>query len=209
MKVYVRENGNINCNISQEELLRSGFSIEALVQDEEIRDRMMGYILDGVLKVVSFDTNDIINPINVNQNEDGSISVIIKLRKKKDNEASSLLRAIQNLIKQNIERVSEHKAINTDGKKATAIVALKTLDNVIQIANNIADEYINSSTLYKYKNVYYLYMDVNLFAEQAETLVRLMIEYSSSKDRIVSLEYLNEHADIISKENAIKDLKLI
>ena len=233
MKVYVEENGNINCNISQEELLRSGFSIEALVQDEEIRDRMMGYIFDGVLKVISFDTNDIINPINVNQNEDGSISVIIKLRKTKDNESSLLLQAIQNLINQSIERKKEksklpeglsledvekftewfiktyHNEEYMAKRKAQDDLLKAFLDSVIKIANNISDEYINSSTLYKYKNVYYLYIDVNMSAKKLETLVRLMFEYAYSKDRVFSLEFLNEHADIISKENAIKELKLI
>ena len=150
-----------------------------------------------------------IKPINIVLA--GRDILIIELRfGEVDNSLSSLIQMLcekTNKVQKNIETKTKGKDVK-DIKSKKALLCIRTLDEVIKFSKTLDAFLINTSTLYKYQNLYYLCIDLNCSDDYyLNRIYSIMLEYAyTGKGFMCNENYLREHAKVIIEDSAMEVL---
>lgn len=130
----------------------------------------------------------------------GSLQLQIKLL-----EDRSLLltgHILQETFNEAIKKV-ESENLYTNLQQDEYLLICNDLNEAIQIANVFNNVNITTSSLYKYENKYYLYIQQDKISK---TIEYLNLEFKIELKNIEFKETLKEHDCVIIKDNAIKSL---
>ena len=208
----------IQCMISKEELASNGLDIDLIKTDEDTRNNIVSTVLEVVAQNVPVDFNDMLNPIGLIVTNDDLLVVEIKFKHteksdEKPNFLDFLKDLVDNLLDENEEDLNNLEShsvefYESENDDLSALLALKSLDEAILFAHKVNTLLIPCSTLYKYKDTFYLYMNFNCSDDSMlEGLYRIMLEYSYNDASMYALDYLVEHAKCIIDINAIDSLQ--
>src|SRR5699024_10025514 len=97
---------------------------------------------------------------------------------------------------------------NHNEKTSSMIVAFDNIEQLLILVTDLDDEFIDS-VLYHQNSIYYLYLEFEDLYRTAEVYRKLLFakvkEYGEESP--VSVDVLEEHADVIIEENALSVLK--
>lgn len=180
------------------------------------------------LKVTLQNTNEIVLMVNFNAdfNENGLYGIAKYIAKvsvgKKDEEINDLMNNIFNslhLADEDIDKVLEYltdmnvQCLEDDNidpyqnkESLTYIIKTNTLDRCINLSKIINNAVVQSK-LYKLNNEYYL--ELHIKENTDEFILSVIHEYLFTNLYNMVPSFLEEHGEIIIKENAIKNLMLI
>ncbi|NLY43411.1 MAG: adaptor protein MecA [Clostridiaceae bacterium] len=133
--------------------------------------------------------------------------VIVITRVDDDEDFESIHKYIKNRFRKSELRVRrKNKKINS----ALLFYMFDSFEDVCAASAQLADIYDGESTLFKYKNYYYLSISKNcsLSYYNPEAVEALLSEYGHKVfNPLIQEGFLNEHATVLIESNAIKTLK--
>lgn len=220
---FTKINDNsIRCVISREEMNAQGIDIEELMGDHGKAEEFLRYILQQARYEVDFQTTGEALNVQLSVMKDGDISLMIS-----DDQNA----AIHAMLAQFKERLREFQQAIEQGKNTAARALpvdparevlsgssddeildmevwaeVESLDNCIHLAKALNKAEVPSRLL-KYKDVYYLSMKLNESKKYLARSVFSIAEYAINVYSDGPGTYgLEEHASVIIRENALKEL---
>ncbi len=107
-----------------------------------------------------------------------------------------------------IKTFDENQDIFIEDDEEIYIYSFKTLDDIISLSERLNESYEGNNILYKYQDRYFLSMQKNdTFVTSLDSVVS---EYGQKHiSNIISKYYLDEHGEVIIKNNALSILSTI
>lgn len=132
--------------------------------------------------------------------------VIIVTRVDEDDDFESIHKYIKNRFRKSELRVKKR---SRKVSSTLAIYVFDEFDDVCSVSMRLMDIFIGDSTLYKYKNNYYLVMTRNCTLEnEPETIDAILSEYARKVSHSSIQEgFLNEHGTVIIENDALEILR--
>ncbi|MFV0518653.1 MAG: adaptor protein MecA [Lachnospirales bacterium] len=118
---------------------------------------------------------------------------------------------ITNKIKEKIKQRNKQKENVDIYETGVLVYSFNDLDNVLSACRQLEDIYKGKSSLYKYEEIYYLYLDYTSNKNiEGTTLSYILNDFGDfTSESIVSYAYLLEHGTTLLKANVIKKLASI
>lgn len=215
----------IKCVITEQEIIDLGFSLDEIMGNGERTQAFMNCIFDLAEKEFETKFDMGIKTVRADFLPDHTLSLTFS-EHPGSNEMMEHLKDIVNGLLNSIpsQKWEEIKAAKEKAKIAKEEVAKEpqseenlvmfqfvSMDIVIRFAKQIALQTIPFNCLYKYQGKYYLMMDLSdPDKENMPRLSSLTDEYANDiwvgRER---LSFLEEHADIIIREEAVETLRRI
>lgn len=137
--------------------------------------------------------------------DDGFVITITRLDD--DNDYESIHRYISNRMrKSDLKYKRRYKRASS----ARAMYTFRDIDDVCQLSKRIEDLYTGESTLFKYRDMYYLTMSKSdlLFSPDGISIQPIIGEYGNKVSDVNFFEgYLNEYGETIIASNALETLR--
>ncbi len=224
------DNNSIRCIISQEEMDEHGIAIDDLMDDRNKAETFLRYVLQQAHDEIDFEmTGNMLN-VQLSIMPDGDVSLMIT-----DNERSALKNIISQFrdsLKMVKEALEEKKNSLTDASKVleeykealpdkkslgkshaddpfrvTVWTELPSLESGILLVQAVPSIVGRESTLFKYKDTYYLRMEMDGTRKEAASLAFTMSEYVTVLYGETPAVYdVIEHGKVIIDTEATKKL---
>ncbi len=201
MKIEKINDKKIKIFLSQEDLEEHNIKISEFITRSEKTQSFFKDMMEIACKTLDFyiDTNKfIIEAIPYNEN-----SIVLIITKASDMDVTDILEKLafdKNLITKNI-------SISFNKNESICIYCFKSLDTIINLSKRLICS--NNSSLFKYKNLYYLIVDT-LEEENSEYINSILGEYGKKqKSSDLSKSFFLEHGEVIIKQDALLVLSKI
>lgn len=222
---FTKINDNsIRCLISQEEMSAQGINLDELMDDRGKAEEFLRYILQQARYEVDFQTTGEALNVQLTVMKDGDISLMIS-----DDQNA----AIHAMLTQFKERLKEFQEAIEQGRiraqnaaatidPAQGVLAagsdddmiqmeiwaeLESLDHCIRLAKSLSQPEVPSRLL-KYRDTYYLIMNLNQTKKQLAHTVFAIAEYSDNMYATGPATYgVEEHATKMIKKHALRELE--
>lgn len=213
----------IKCVISEAEIIELGFSMDDIMGNGERTQAFMNQIFDMAEKEFQTKFDMGIKTVRADFLPDHTLSLTFSEHPAANGMMEHLKDIVNGLINsipadkwEEIKAAKEAKGAKVSeelGEQGETMVMLhfEELDTVIRFAKQILFEELPFNCLYKYRDRFYLMMDLSFVCEEyAHRLCVLADEYVTDiwegRER---LAFLEEHAQVIMREEAIEGLKKI
>ena len=212
MKIEKINDNQIKFLLTNEDLREREIKLSELAQGSEKAQAFFRDIMTEAMLDCGFDasntplmieampvTMDTVMIIVSKVNKDVEIDKVISLSHKSLDERKYKLSEIKK-----IADFKEHNE-NIDDEDEIYIYSFKNLDDIISLSSRLYETYNGKNILYKYQDRYFLSLQNNIsFISDIETILS---EYGEKHiSNIISKYYLDEHGEIIIKDNALSIL---
>lgn len=212
MKIEKINDNQIKFLLTNEDLREREIKLSELAQGSEKAQAFFRDIMTEAMLDCGFDasntplmieampvTMDTVMIIVSKVNKDVEIDKVISLSPKSLDERKYKLSEIKK-----IDDFKEYNE-NIDDEDEIYIYSFKNLDDIISLSSRLYETYNGKNILYKYQDRYFLSLQNNIsFISDIETILS---EYGEKHiSNIISKYYLDEHGEIIIKDNALSIL---
>ncbi len=212
MKIEKINDNQIKFLLTNEDLREREIKLSELAQGSEKAQAFFRDIMTEAMLDCGFDasntplmieampvTMDTVMIIVSKVNKDVEIDKVISLSPKSLDERKYKLSEIKK-----IDDFKEYNE-NIDDEDEIYIYSFKNLDDIISLSSRLYETYNGKNVLYKYQDRYFLSLQNNIsFISDIETILS---EYGEKHiSNIISKYYLDEHGEIIIKDNALSIL---
>ncbi len=223
---FTKINDNsIRCIISREEMNAQGIDLDELMDDRGKAEEFLRYVLQQARYEIDFETTGEALNVQLTVMKDGDVSLMIS-----DDQNAAIhamltqfkerLREFQEAIEQGRQQQKAREALAVDPAKGALLgdgsdndiiqmeiwAELKSLDHCIRLAKALSQPDTPSS-LMKYRDTYYLSMNLNQTKKQLAHSVFAIAEFSVNMYSAGPSTYgVEEHAVPMIRENALEKL---
>ena len=212
MKIEKINDNQIKFLLTNEDLREREIKLSELAQGSEKAQAFFRDIMTEAMLDCGFDasntplmieampvTMDTVMIIVSKVNKDVEIDKVISLSPKSLDERKYKL--------SEIKKIDDFKEYNEDidDEDEIYIYSFKNLDDIISLSSRLYETYDGKNILYKYQDRYFLSLQNNIsFISDIETILS---EYGEKHiSNIISKYYLDEHGEMIIKDNALSIL---
>lgn len=213
----------IKCVISEAEIIELGFSMDDIMGNGERTQAFMNQIFDMAEKEFQTKFDMGIKTVRADFLPDHTLSLTFSEHPATNGMMEHLKDIVNGLINsipaekwEEIKAAKEKAATELSGEEEKdgenlVMLQFEVLDTVMRFAKQVTMEDVPFNCLYKYNGRFYLMLDLSFATEeQAQSLSVLADEYVSDiwegRER---LAFLEEHAEVIMREEAIEGLRQI
>lgn len=202
MKIEKVDDNKIKITISIDDLIERNIDFDSLAYDSPEAQELFWDMMDQAEEELGFNANDAQLCIEAIPDDDDTFIVTIT-KIIEDNEFESLQKFIKNRYKRN-ELRTRKKSRNI--YSSILMYSFSKLEDLKSLTHSIDSKYCGESSLYKYKNTYYLVLSRNQFhdIENVKTFELFISEFGK---KIINTSFyegvLNEHGKLLVDRNAI------
>ena len=206
----------IRCVITEQEIMDLGYTIEEIMSNGERTQEFMNRIFD--MAEQNFETKFElgIKTVRADFMSDHTLTLTFSEHPGSDEMLEHLKDIVNDLLNsipsekwEEISKRNEAEQNQDDPVKVIVLFKFKEMDTVIRFSKQVTLNELPENALYKYNQEFYLFMDLSDCTEnQVMKLSMTTDEYAN--DIQVGPErkaFMDEHAEIILRENAIENLR--
>ena len=206
----------IKCVITEEEIFDMGYTLDEIMSNGERTQEFMNNIFDLAEQEFQTKFDMGIKTVRADFLPDHTLSLTFSehpagngMMEHLKDIVNGLLNSIPSEKWEEISKRNEAEQNQDDPVKVIVLFKFKEMDTVIRFSKQVTLNELPENALYKYNNEFYLFMDLSDCTEiQVMKLSMTTDEYAN--DIQVGPErkaFMDEHAEIILKENAIENLR--
>ncbi len=205
MKIEKINDNKIKVTISKDDLDERNIDLSTLNYNSPATQELFWDMMEQAEIEYGFNSSD--SQLCIEATPDSTEGFVITItRIDEDNDFESIQKYIKNRFKK-----SDLKAKRKNKKiwSSVLIYSFSTFEDVLALANKISLIYSGESTLYRYKNFYYLVLTRYSFGNtDTKTLEAMMSEFGRKITNAAFYEgYLNEYGTKIVEYNAFETIK--
>ncbi len=228
----------LKIELSKEDLLEHNLKLTDIAIGTDDSRKVLHKIMEQAFSELDFEPENL--PLMIEAVPTSAFSINIVISKMKDSEEfeaklnnfgldnkgkPSDLDLIEKLAKEldshnndlSSESKSKHTDIQNKNKEKTILERTKmiykfnALDDVIFVSHVLGTVYNGASTLYKYDNIYYLYLHAKGYDKNQIIKLRLTLDEFGEflSTHVVAQAFLKEHAQVMIKTNVFNKLSQI
>lgn len=205
MKIEKISDNTIKVTISVNDLEERNIDLDALNYNSPAAQKLFWDMMEQAEIEFGFNVSDsqlVIEPTP--DTEEGFIVTITKMDE--DGDFESIQKYIKSKFKKTDVRLKRksHKLLST-----LMIYSFDNFDDLCVLCKNIHSMYSGDSSIYKYKNTYYLLLERNNTTACYKKILELHLgEYGNKVSNVGFYEgYLNEYGTVIIENNAIETIE--
>ncbi|MDY2590647.1 MAG: adaptor protein MecA [Agathobacter sp.] len=206
----------IKCVITEEEIFDMGYTLDEIMSNGERTQEFMNNIFDLAEQEFQTKFDMGIKTVRADFLPDHTLSLTFSehpagngMMEHLKDIVNGLLNSIPSEKWEEISKRNEAEQNQDDPVKVIVLFKFKEMDTVIRFSKQVTLNELPENALYKYNNEFYLFMDLSDCTEnQVMKLSMTTDEYAN--DIQVGPErkaFMDEHAEIILRENAIENLR--
>ncbi len=216
----------IRCVITEEEIKDLGYTIDDILGNAERTQEFMNRIFDLAEDQFGMKFEMGVRTVRADFLPDHTISLTFsenQAQQRVNDLMGHLLDYVNEMIGVSKEKLAELKELANKEKKESAmseaaptasiIVLLQflSMDVLCRYAKNIKIDRIPASKLFKYKEKYYLLLDMNEYSEDEILALSVLTDEYASNLLLGADKYafMKEHAELIIEDQAIETLKAL
>lgn len=216
----------IRCVITEEEIKDLGYTLDDILSNAERTQEFMNHIFDLAEVQFGMKFEMGVRSVRADFLPDHTISLTFsenQAQQKVNDFMGHLLDYVNEMIGVSKEKLAELKLLANKEKqesvesastdKASIIVLLQflSMDVLCRYAKNISIERIPNSKLFKYKEKYYLLLDLDGYSEEEVLALSVLTDEYASNLLLGADKYafMKEHAELIIDDRAIETLKAL
>jgi len=205
MKIEKINENKIKVTISKDDLEKRNIDLSTLNYNSPATQELFWDMMEQAEIEYGFNSSD--SQLCIEATPDSTDGFIITItRIDEDNDFESIQKYIKNRFKKSDLRA---KRKNKKICSSVLIYSFSTFEDILALANKISSIYSGESTLYKYKNFYYLVLARYSF-ENTDTraIDAVMSEFGRKVNNAAFYEgYLNEYGTKIVEYNALETIQ--
>ena len=206
----------IKCVITEEEIFDMGYTLDEIMSNGERTQEFMNNIFDLAEQEFQTKFDMGIKTVRADFLPDHTLSLTFSehpagngMMEHLKDIVNGLLNSIPSEKWEEISKRNEAEQNQDEPVKVIVLFKFKEMDTVIRFSKQVTLNELPENALYKYNNEFYLFMDLSDCTEnQVMKLSMTTDEYAN--DIQVGPErkaFMDEHAEIILRENAIENLR--
>ena len=206
----------IKCVITEEEIFDMGYTLDEIMSNGERTQEFMNNIFDLAEQEFQTKFDMGIKTVRADFLPDHTLSLTFSehpagngMMEHLKDIVNGLLNSIPSEKWEEISKRNEAEQNQDDPVKVIVLFKFKEMDTVIRFSKQVTLNELPENALYKYDNEFYLFMDLSDCTEnQVMKLSMTNDEYAN--DIQVGPErkaFMDEHAEIILRKNAIENLR--
>lgn len=206
----------IKCVITEEEIFDMGYTLDEIMSNGERTQEFMNNIFDLAEQEFQTKFDMGIKTVRADFLPDHTLSLTFSehpagngMMEHLKDIVNGLLNSIPSEKWEEISKRNEAEQNQDDPVKVIVLFKFNEMDTVIRFSKQVTLNELPENALYKYNNEFYLFMDLSDCTEnQVMKLSMTTDEYAN--DIQVGPErkaFMDEHAEIILRENAIENLR--
>lgn len=202
LKIEKIDDNKIQISISIDDLIERNIDFDSLTYDSPEAQELFWDLMERAETELGFHARDAQLCIEAVPDENDTFVVTIT-KMDEDGEFESFQKLIKNRYKKNeLRKRRQIRHLSS----SVLMYAFHKMEDLKNLASRLNKRYIGSSTLYSYKNTYYLVLSKNQFQSEKglQNLDLLVSEYGKKVNYISFYEgFLNEHGKKLSDTSAI------
>lgn len=216
----------IKCVISEDEIVDLGFSVEEIVTNSERTQEFMNHIFDMAEQAFETKFDMGVKTVQVEFRSDHTLSLTFSEHPVAEGMMEHLKDIVNGLIhsipqqkwdeiqKEHLRKKTSEKESDVGGGENPDIVVMMQfmdMEHVIRFAGQVPMDVPPVNALCKYKETYYLMMDLSQSTQEEVQLLSLLTDEYAQQIEVGRSRwaFLQEHAEIIIEECAIEQLRKI
>lgn len=206
----------IKCVITEEEIFDMGYTLDEIMSNGERTQEFMNNIFDLAEQEFQTKFDMGIKTVRADFLPDHTLSLTFSehpagngMMEHLKDIVNGLLNSIPSEKWEEISKRNEAEQNQDDPVKVIVLFKFKEMDTVIRFSKQVTLNELPENALYKYNNEFYLFMDLSDCTEN-EVMKLSMTTDEYANDIQVGPErkaFMDEHAEIILRENAIENLR--
>lgn len=206
----------IKCVITEEEIFDMGYTLDEIMSNGERTQEFMNNIFDLAEQEFQTKFDMGIKTVRADFLPDHTLSLTFSehpagngMMEHLKDIVNGLLNSIPSEKWEEISKRNEAEQNQDDPVKVIVLFKFNEMDTVIRFSKQVTLSELPENALYKYNNEFYLFMDLSDCTEN-EVMKLSMTTDEYANDIQVGPErkaFMDEHAEIILKENAIENLR--
>ena len=206
----------IKCVITEEEIFDMGYTLDEIMSNGERTQEFMNNIFDLAEQEFQTKFDMGIKTVRADFLPDHTLSLTFSehpagngMMEHLKDIVNGLLNSIPSEKWEEISKRNEAEQNQDDPVKVIVLFKFKEMDTVIRFSKQVTLSELPENALYKYNNEFYLFMDLSDCTEN-EVMKLSMTTDEYANDIQVGPErkaFMDEHAEIILRENAIENLR--
>ena len=206
----------IKCVITEEEIFDMGYTLDEIMSNGERTQEFMNNIFDLAEQEFQTKFDMGIKTVRADFLPDHTLSLTFSehpagngMMEHLKDIVNGLLNSIPSEKWEEISKRNEAEQNQDDPVKVIVLFKFNEMDTVIRFSKHVTLSELPENALYKYNNEFYLFMDLSDCTEN-EVMKLSMTTDEYANDIQVGPErkaFMDEHAEIILRENAIENLR--
>ena len=206
----------IKCVITEEEIFDMGYTLDEIMSNGERTQEFMNNIFDLAEQEFQTKFDMGIKTVRADFLPDHTLSLTFSehpagngMMEHLKDIVNGLLNSIPSEKWEEISKRNEAEQNQNDPVKVIVLFKFNEMDTVIRFSKQVTLSELPENALYKYNNEFYLFMDLSDCTEN-EVMKLSMTTDEYANDIQVGPErkaFMDEHAEIILRENAIENLR--
>ena len=206
----------IKCVITEEEIFDMGYTLDEIMSNGERTQEFMNNIFDLAEQEFQTKFDMGIKTVRADFLPDHTLSLTVSehpagngMMEHLKDIVNGLLNSIPSEKWEEISKRNEAEQNQDDPVKVIVLFKFNEMDTVIRFSKQVTLSELPENALYKYNNEFYLFMDLSDCTEN-EVMKLSMTTDEYANDIQVGPErkaFMDEHAEIILRENAIENLR--
>lgn len=206
----------IKCVITEEEIFDMGYTLDEIMSNGERTQEFMNNIFDLAEQEFQTKFDMGIKTVRADFLPDHTLSLTFSehpagngMMEHLKDIVNGLLNSIPSEKWEEISKRNEAEQNQDDPVKVIVLFKFNEMDTVIRFSKQVTLSELPENALYKYNNEFYLFMDLSDCTEN-EVMKLSMTTDEYANDIQVGSErkaFMDEHAEIILRENAIENLR--
>ena len=206
----------IKCVITEEEIFDMGYTLDEIMSNGERTQEFMNNIFDLAEQEFQTKFDMGIKTVRADFLPDYTLSLTFSehpagngMMEHLKDIVNGLLNSIPSEKWEEISKRNEAEQNQDDPVKVIVLFKFNEMDTVIRFSKQVTLSELPENALYKYNNEFYLFMDLSDCTEN-EVMKLSMTTDEYANDIQVGPErkaFMDEHAEIILRENAIENLR--
>ena len=206
----------IKCVITEEEIFDMGYTLDEIMSNGERTQEFMNNIFDLAEQEFQTKFDMGIKTVRADFLPDHTLSLTFSehpagngMMEHLKDIVNGLLNSIPSEKWEEISKRNEAEQNQDDPVKVIVLFKFNEMDTVIRFSKQVTLNELPENALYKYNNEFYLFMDLSDCTEN-EVMKLSMTTDEYANDIQVGPErkaFMDEHAEIILRENAIENLR--
>lgn len=206
----------IKCVITEEEIFDMGYTLDEIMSNGERTQEFMNNIFDLAEQEFQTKFDMGIKTVRADFLPDHTLSLTFSehpagngMMEHLKDIVNGLLNSIPSEKWEEISKRNEAEQNQDDPVKVIVLFKFNEMDTVIRFSKQVTLSELPENALYKYNNEFYLFMDLSDCTEN-EVMKLSMTTDEYANDIQVGPErkaFMDEHAEIILRENAIENLR--
>lgn len=225
MKFKRIEDNKIRCVISDDELIENGMSLEDFVNDQMKTQDFVRKVLEDAYEVLEIDESEKARAYTVQLtiNNDGVTLIIIPEKAPSNAGIGSAIQELKKHLEEMQDKMHETRVNETNNKASELLkeaseniesnekvgirdalfwAAIDELDDAIRLCKQVPKYEGVETTLYKYRDVYYL--KINMEGYSSNDIASVLLVVSEYSEEVFVEEYdgamIEEHGDVICED---------